>query len=120
MSFLNFWPFKSKRSKESNPSRMIIRVDIDNTICTTPGTDYKNAVPNFVRIERINNLYKSGHKIIYWTSRGVGSGQNLRELTERQLHNWGCLYHELELNKPLFDLFIDDKVLNANDYFYNV
>lgn len=108
----------NKSSKQYN--RMIIRVDIDNTICTTPGTDYHNAIPNHNRINRINNLYKSGHKIIYWTSRGVGTGKNLRELTEKQLTKWGCMYHVLELNKPLFDLFIDDKVLNSNEYFFGV
>ncbi|MFA5722953.1 MAG: hypothetical protein WC979_01760 [Candidatus Pacearchaeota archaeon] len=99
---------------------MIIRVDIDNTICKTPGTDYKNSIPNHNRIMRINNLYMSGHTIIYWTSRGVGSGQNLRELTSKQLTQWGCLYHKLEMDKPLFDLFIDDKALNSNEYFYGV
>lgn len=114
------WPFKKKKIKPKEPNRMIIRVDIDNTICTTPGTDYQHAVPNYNRIERINNLYKAGHKIIYWTSRGVGSGKNLRELTEKQLTEWGCMYHLLELNKPLFDLFIDDKALNSNDYFMGV
>lgn len=113
------WPFNflKKKPKIQKPDSMIIRVDIDNTICSTPGMEYHNAIPMTDRIERINNLYRSGHTIIYWTSRGVGSGRNLRELTERQLKNWGCLYHELELNKPLFDLFIDDKALSTGEYF---
>ena len=32
---------------------MIIYVDIDNTICNTEGTDYKNAIPIKERIEKI-------------------------------------------------------------------
>ena len=108
----------SNESKPKQKDCMIIRVDIDNTICKTPGKDYKNAVPNHNRIERINNLYKSGHRIIYWTSRK--SSSNIRELTEKQLNDWGCLYHSLEMTKPDFDLFIDDNALNANDYFYGV
>ena len=32
------------------------------------------------------------------------------ELTQRQLDKWGCKYHDVQLgNKPMFDLFIDDK-----------
>lgn len=119
---MNMPNFLSKLfSSEHIPKKkdyMVIRVDIDNTICKTPGTDYKNAVPNHNRIDRINNLYKSGHKIIYWTSRK--SSSSIRELTERQLEEWGCMYHALEMSKPEFDLFIDDNALNANDYFYGV
>lgn len=113
------WPFKKKKKSQKQKETMTIRVDIDNTICKTPGTDYRNAVPLPHRIERINNLFDSGHIIIYWTSRGVGSGKNYRELTMRQLRLWGCKFHKLELDKPLFDLFIDDKNMNANDYFYD-
>lgn len=113
------WLFKKKKKKPKNKTFMTIRVDIDNTICQTPGTDYKSAVPLYHRIERINNLYNSGHKIIYWTSRGVGSGQDFRILTTKQLELWGCKYHKLELNKPLFDIFIDDRCINSDEYFYD-
>lgn len=111
------WPFKKHKPKRKEI--MTIRVDIDNTICQTPDMDYRNAVPLYHRIERINNLFNSGHTIIYWTSRGVGSGKNYRDLTLKQLQLWGCKFHKLETNKPIFDLFIDDKVINANDYFYD-
>ena len=34
-----------------------------------------------------------------------------RDLTRKQLDEWGCKFHSLELgNKPNFDLLIDDKV----------
>jgi hypothetical protein len=94
---------------------MIIRVDIDNTICDTVDADYKNAQPRKSRIDQINALYDQGHEIIYWTSRGVVTGKNWVALTTNQLHSWGCRFTRLECTKPYFDLFIDDKALRADD-----
>lgn len=109
----------NKEKKQENKSRMIIRVDIDNTICKVPGNDYQNAIPLHNRILRINNLHKSGHKIIYWSARNAKTDKNLRPLTLKQLDDWGCLYDELDMNRPIYDLFIDDESLNANEYFYD-
>ena len=91
---------------------MLYRVDIDGTICTTFGTDYEHAVclPDAIRV--INDLYNEGHTIIYWTSRGVGSGKDYYDLTVKQLTAWGCRYHRLECNKPTFDVLYDDKAHN--------
>ena len=33
----------------------------------------------------------------------------LFELTDKQLKDWGCKYHELIMGKPHADYFIDDK-----------
>jgi hypothetical protein len=38
-------------------------------------------------------------------------------LTKMQLDLWGCKYHELILGKPSGDIYIDDKGINANDFF---
>ncbi len=103
--------------KASNKKAKIIYVDIDNTICITNGMDYKNSVPMPRRIENINDLYKKGHRIIYWTARGVGSGVSYFELTRKQLQLWGCLYTSLRVDKPVYDLFIDDKNINSEMYF---
>jgi len=92
---------------------MIIYVDIDNTITKTNGCDYEKAEPIFKYIEKINQLYKNGHYIVYWTARGVGSGKNYHYITSKQLINWGCKYHELKCDKPVYDIFIDDKTLNS-------
>ena len=95
---------------------MDIYIDVDNTVCHTNGTDYPNAIPILDNIERFNKLYEDGNKIIYWTARGMKSGINWRELTEKQFKDWGIKYHELRLDKPAFDLFIDDKVINTRDW----
>jgi dTDP-glucose 4,6-dehydratase len=98
---------------------MIIYIDIDNTITITNNTEYGSAIPRIDRINHINRLYHSGHTIIYWTARGSGSGIDYKYLTKQQLENWGCLYHELKFNKPIFDLFIDDKAIESIIYFTN-
>lgn len=101
-----------------------IYIDIDETICTTPpntflihnkqSRDYSKATPLPKRIAMVNKLYDDGHKITMWTARGTGTGIDWREVTEKQLAEWGVKHHELRMGKPAFDLFIDDKVLNSD------
>lgn len=89
---------------------MKIYVDIDNTICKTEGSDYPNSTPNPKNIAKINQLFREGHEIIYWTARGGHSGKDWTELTTKQLKEWDCLYDELICNeKPSYDLLICDK-----------
>jgi hypothetical protein len=37
-------------------------------------------------------------------------------MTKEQLKQWGVKYHELWLDKPLFDVLVDDKAINAEDW----
>ncbi len=90
---------------------MIIYVDIDETICHTPNNPrvYENASPIKENIEKINNLYDQGNTIVYWTARGSRTGTNWFDLTKKQLDSWGVKFHELRVDKPYYDFFIDDK-----------
>lgn len=94
----------------------IIIVDIDGTICNSNNSDYKNSIPNYDRISKINQLYEE-NTIIYWTARGGFSGIDWSELTKKQLNDWGCKFHELRMSKPVYDMWIDDKAENCNAYF---
>ena len=69
-------------------------------------------------VERINQLYDEGNKIILMTARGRGSGKNWTELTREQMDKWGVKYHEIEpmFHKPTADLFIDDKGINVEEW----
>ncbi len=96
---------------------MIIYVDIDNTILDTDGLNYENTKPMKDRIKKINDLYDKGHTIVYWTARGTLSGIDYYDLTKSQLDKFGVKYHELKLKKPAYDLFIDDKNVNSEEYF---
>ena len=103
-------------------------IDIDGTICTpgsTNETRYSGATPIQERIDYINLLYDTGSYITYLTARGMGRFNNSRELAEKeffdftynQLKEWGCKFHELHLGKPSGDYYIDDKGVNANEFF---
>ena len=101
---------------------MIIRIDIDETICITPNDgdplnrDYHKSMPIVENIAKANRLYDNDHIIIYWTARGTVTGIDWREVTEKQFERWGVKYHKLEFGKPYYDLFIDDRVMNTKDW----
>lgn len=100
---------------------MIIFVDIDDTICyrneVNNNIDYSKSEPYLNRIEKINKLFDEGNTIVYWTARGTLSNINWFTITLNQLKTWGCKFHELRMGKPAYDLFIDDKNINSEDYF---
>ena len=100
---------------------MIIYVDLDNTLCVTKGTDYENSKPIINRIEYINKYFDQGHKITIYTARGSLTKINHYELTRNQLKSWGVKYHNLIVGeKPVYDLFIDDKAKSDIEFFKSV
>ena len=95
----------------------IFAFDIDGTICSTVGNQYDFSVPDRIMIEHINSLYEQGHYIKMFTGRGCVSKKDWTEFTKNQLTNWGLKFHELITNqKPHFDLLIDDKAINIDEY----
>lgn len=98
---------------------MVFVFDIDGTICTLVNGDaYQEAKPIKERIEKINSLFDEGHNIKMFTARGASTGKDWTTITKEQLSQWGLKYNELIMNsKPEGDLFIDDKAVNAEDYF---
>lgn len=92
-------------------------VDIDNTIFNTIGNDYENATPIKDRINRINYLFDQGHTIIYWTARGGQSGIDWFDFTVKQLYKAEVKYSKLLHKKPSYDIWIDDKAINSEDFF---
>ena len=90
----------------------IYYVDIDETICkTSADRNYKNSTPIKENIDKINKLYDQGHTIVYWTSRGSRKQIDWYDVTKSQLDNWGAKYNELRVDKPYYDVFIDDKLV---------
>ena len=97
-------------------------IDIDGTICKEVG-EVIGRKPYMDRIEKINKLYDEGHTIFYYTARGLKSGrgeQHYRPITEQQLNEWGCRYHELCFKGHNADYFIDDRGINAEDFFNDI
>ncbi len=108
------------KNKNRFKSKMLIYVDIDETICSykdKQDKNYENAIPNAERIQKINKLYEKGHTIVYWTARGTLTGKQWFTLTLTQLQQWNAKFHELRMGKPAFDMFIDDKAFNSEDFF---
>jgi hypothetical protein len=95
---------------------VIYCIDLDNTICKTNGTDYKNSEPIPEAVAKVNALYDEGHTIKIFTGRGSNSGNDWRALTVSQLFKWGIKYHTLLLTKPTCDFIIDDKAINAKEW----
>ena len=90
--------------------------DIDGTICTFTDGDYEKAIPFKEVIKKINGLYDSGYKVVFYTGRGSTTGINWYDFTSRQLKDWGVKYHELYLGKPYADLYIDDRAVNTAEW----
>jgi quercetin dioxygenase-like cupin family protein len=93
-----------------------IFVDLDNTLCFTSGNDYTNSKPIEERIRYINKLKDEGNSITIWTARGATTGIDHRDLTIKQLDEWGVKYDNLLTEKPSYDIYIDDKSFNVNTY----
>ncbi|MFA5397948.1 MAG: hypothetical protein WC346_18195 [Methanogenium sp.] len=84
---------------------MILGVDIDGTLTNeTEGHDYAKRTPNFKMIKWVNSRFELGDFIILWSSRWEAD----REVTRKWLKTYRVKYHTLILNKPKFDMIVDD------------
>jgi len=103
--------------------------DIDGTLCNAKKSpngkfDYANAKPIVPMIEKLNKLYKTGHKIILFTARNMKTYEGNLELINRYtrpiLEDWlrsnFIRYHELIMGKPWDEdiVYIDDRALTIN------
>ena len=96
---------------------MIVYIDIDETIANTPDDrNYSMSTPIEENIAKANKFYDEGHTVVYWTARGSGTGIDWHDITKEQLVQWGAKHHDLKLGKPMYDLFIDDKAINSEDW----
>jgi hypothetical protein len=99
---------------------MIYCFDLDGTLCTNTEGFYEKARPFTERIQKVNQLFDEGHHIIVDTARGATTGIDWLELTTQQLNEWGVKHHELRVGKKInYDIIIDDKAVNHNDFFEN-
>ena len=104
---------------------MIYVFDIDGTICSNTNGNYEEAEPYMDRISKINDLYGDGHKIIFFTARGMGRSnndvdfayENFYDITYNQLIKWKVKFHDLFLGKPEGNIYIDDKGVRSEEYF---
>ena len=105
-----------RNQKIINKNKLRYIIDIDGTICTKTKSDYPKTNPIYENIDLFNQLYEKGHEIHYWTARGAISGKNWDKLTIKQLENWGVHYNTINMGKPHYDVWIDDKAINARHF----
>lgn len=90
--------------------------DIDGVVASkTPGNDYGRAQPLQGNIRMINALYDRGFHITLFTARGYATGIDWKDVTARQMREWGVHYHELLFGKPDADIYIDDKLFGISE-----
>ena len=105
-------------------NKKIFIFDIDNTICKTEDSNYKNSKPKKKIINLINKLRKNGHIIKIFTSRYMGRNNDNSKFVKKKYHSvvnnqlksWGLNYDELILGKPSYDFLIDDKSINPKKF----
>jgi len=104
--------FGTKRDEKSKR----IGVDIDGTLTVeTRGLNFENRTPRLDIIRQINKWFNEGHTITLFSSRLNSDKVD----TMRWLLKYGVKHHTLILNKPVFDVYIDDisikpeEILNA-------
>ncbi len=103
------------REAKMSKKHLQICCDIDGVIAMkTPENNYCLATPMKQNIRLINQLYQSGHEIVLFTARGYATGLDWREVTQKQLVDWGVCYHKLLFGKPNADIYIDDKFMELN------
>lgn len=103
-------------------------VDIDGTLCTIKTDDetYSDVAPIQPVIDKVNELYSKGHRIILFTARGMrtfnGNVDKINEYVRPILEKWLTLhnisYHELIMGKPWGPnvYYIDDRSVSIADF----
>ena len=84
-----------------------------------PGTKLRYFITGgagFIGSHFVDRLLDEGHEITLFTSRGSLSGEEWFDFTLKQVESWGIKYHSLKLGKPAYDLFVDDKGINVEDW----
>lgn len=101
-----------------------IVVDIDETLCIVENRDFKNAKPIQGVIDKVNEFYENGYKIVISTARGQKSCSTIkemdkkyREVTENWLKEHNVKYHKLEIGYKInADMYVDDKAVTPEEF----
>ena len=101
--------------------------DLDETICSTNKSDYKNALPNLSLISKLRAYKKDGFAIVIYTSRNMRTYNcNIGKInanTLPQIVEWldsnKIPYDEIYIGKPWCGndgFYIDDKAVRPEEF----
>ena len=76
--------------------------DLDGVLCTNTWGEYEKAQPIKEAINKVNNLYLNGYKIIIFTARYMGrNNEDIDKVynigyakTKKQIDSWGINYDD--------------------------
>ncbi len=87
-----------------------IVIDIDGVILEEKPTFERSlAYPIEGVAKKLQTLYDQGYYIILFTSRGWAEFW----MTEKQLADWGIVYNQLIMGKPIAKYYVDDRGLSS-------
>ncbi len=101
--------------------------DIDDTICKTENSDYKNAKPILAMIDKLRDYHSQGFTIVLNTSRNMRTySGNVGEINKNTLPiiiDWlaehDVPYDEIYVGKPwcgFEGFYIDDKAIRPDEF----
>ena len=110
MAILNALPLGKK---------LTIAIDLDGTVADCVEVDFKKAdvnsqelmkaTPRRGAVQSVRKLFKAGHTIVFFTSRGKSN----KAISERWLRKHGFQFHHLETDKFVAHVYIDDRAING-------
>lgn len=102
-------------------------MDLDDTICSTSNGDYKNSIPDFDVIQKLNDYREKGFAIAISTSRNMRTyGGDIGKINANTLpiiiewlkkHN--VPYDEIIVAKPwcgMEGFYVDDKAIRPSEF----
>ena len=114
---------KVKQFLSDNTKYNTFVVDRDDTISFTYNRDFENSEPNKPVIDKINELYRNGWRIVLFTARGAKSCNTLEErikkydkVTRDWLRRHNVCYNELVFGKMNADYYVDDKAMTIEQF----
>lgn len=81
------------------------KLDIWDTTYREMEKIYDNVEPDHKMIKIVNKFYDEGYRIYLFTSRNDA----FERPTKKWLDKYGVKYHYFIMNKPYYDIIIDDK-----------
>lgn len=99
-------------------------VDVDDTICFTPGFDYSGSVPNDPVVTKLREARARGWRIVLYTARGQGrSGGRIETVADQVFEEvrsfcerFDVPFDEIVVGKPLARWYVDDKAIRPDEF----
>lgn len=112
------------RSAARRISDRTLVVDVDDTVCFTPGFDYASSISNEPVVAKLREARDLGWRIVLYTARGQGrSGGRIETVAADVFEEvrsfcgrFDVPFDEIVVGKPLARWYVDDKALRPGEF----